>query len=60
MEMLAPCQQSGREMTRMNEVRTLLTGRGLVETPRWHDDRLYFSDGPRMRLSPSISPATAR
>ncbi len=27
-----------------NEVRTLLTGRGLVESPRWHDDRLYFSD----------------
>jgi sugar lactone lactonase YvrE len=29
---------------RMNEVRTLLTGRGLVESPRWHGDRLYFSD----------------
>jgi sugar lactone lactonase YvrE len=28
----------------MNDVRTLLTGRGLVESPRWHDDRLYFSD----------------
>jgi sugar lactone lactonase YvrE len=28
----------------MNGVRTLLTGRGLVESPRWHDDRLYFSD----------------
>jgi len=25
-------------------VRTLLTGRGLVESPRWHGDRLYFSD----------------
>jgi sugar lactone lactonase YvrE len=25
-------------------VRTLLAGRGLVESPRWHDDRLYFSD----------------
>jgi sugar lactone lactonase YvrE len=23
---------------------TLLTGRGLVESPRWHDGRLYFSD----------------
>lgn len=21
-----------------------MTGRGLVESPRWHDDRLYFSD----------------
>lgn len=31
-------------MTRMNEIRTLLTGRGLVESPRWHGDRLYFSD----------------
>jgi sugar lactone lactonase YvrE len=28
----------------MNEIRTLLTGRGLVESPRWHGDRLYFSD----------------
>jgi sugar lactone lactonase YvrE len=28
----------------MNEVRTLLTGRGLVESPRWNGDRLYFSD----------------
>jgi sugar lactone lactonase YvrE len=28
----------------MGEVRTLLTGRGLVESPRWHDGRLYFSD----------------
>lgn len=28
----------------MNGVRTLLTGRGLVESPRWHGDRLYFSD----------------
>jgi sugar lactone lactonase YvrE len=27
-----------------NEIRTLLTGRGLVESPRWHGDRLYFSD----------------
>ncbi len=25
-------------------VRTLVTGRGLVESPRWHDGRLYFSD----------------
>jgi len=28
----------------VSEVRTLLTGRGLVESPRWHADRLYFSD----------------
>jgi len=28
----------------MNEVRTLLTGRGLVESPRWHAGRLYVSD----------------
>ena len=28
----------------MSQVRTLLTGRGLVESPRWHGDRLYFSD----------------
>jgi len=29
---------------RMNDVQTLLTGRGLVESPRWHGDQLYFSD----------------
>jgi sugar lactone lactonase YvrE len=28
----------------MSGVRTLLTGRGLLESPRWHGDRLYFSD----------------
>jgi sugar lactone lactonase YvrE len=28
----------------MNQVRTLLVGRGLVESPRWHGGRLYFSD----------------
>jgi sugar lactone lactonase YvrE len=28
----------------MNGVRILLTGLGLVESPRWHGDRLYFSD----------------
>ena len=28
----------------MNAVGTLVTGQGLVESPRWHDDRLYFSD----------------
>jgi sugar lactone lactonase YvrE len=27
-----------------NETRVLLAGRGLVESPRWHGDRLYFSD----------------
>ena len=25
-------------------IRTLLAGRGLLESPRWHGDRLYFSD----------------
>jgi sugar lactone lactonase YvrE len=28
----------------MNELRALLSDRGLVESPRWHRDRLYFSD----------------
>jgi sugar lactone lactonase YvrE len=27
-----------------SELRPLLTGRGLVESPRWHGERLYFSD----------------
>jgi sugar lactone lactonase YvrE len=28
----------------MSEIHTLVTGRGLLESPRWHGDRLYFSD----------------
>jgi sugar lactone lactonase YvrE len=28
----------------MNGLQTLLTGRGLLESPRWHVDRLYVSD----------------
>ena len=28
----------------VSEIRTLVTGRGLVESPRWHDGRLYYSD----------------
>jgi sugar lactone lactonase YvrE len=28
----------------LSGLRTLLTGRGLVESPRWHGDSLYFSD----------------
>jgi sugar lactone lactonase YvrE len=28
----------------MEGCRVLVTGRGLVEAPRWHDGRLYFSD----------------
>ncbi|HEY7486081.1 MAG TPA: SMP-30/gluconolactonase/LRE family protein [Streptosporangiaceae bacterium] len=28
----------------MNEVQVLMSGRGLVESPRWHGDRLWFSD----------------
>src|SRR6476646_8486 len=31
-------------MMEPNGLRTLLTGRGLLESPRWHGDRLYFSD----------------
>ena len=28
----------------MSRVRTLRAGLGLVESPRWHEGRLYFSD----------------
>jgi sugar lactone lactonase YvrE len=28
----------------MGEIRTLLSGRGLVESPRWHGDKVYVSD----------------
>src|ERR1700746_535230 len=31
-------------MMEPNGPQTLLTGRGLLESPRWHGDRLYFSD----------------
>ena len=28
----------------MTELRTLMTGLSFGESPRWHDDRLWFSD----------------
>ncbi len=31
-------------------LRTLLDGRGLVESPRWHGDALFFSDSHRRQL----------
>ena len=40
------------------KVRTLLSGRGLLESPRWHGDRLYFSDwsaGEVLALGPGAS-----
>ena len=44
-----------------NLLQTLVTGRGLVESPRWHGDRLYFSDwSDRRGHCASISPAEAR
>jgi sugar lactone lactonase YvrE len=33
-----------RDVMTANEVRELLSGRGLVESPRWHEGRLFFSD----------------
>ncbi|MFA1537655.1 SMP-30/gluconolactonase/LRE family protein [Actinomadura monticuli] len=41
----------------MTEVRTLLDGRGLVESPRWHGDRLYFSDWSAGEVV-AVDPAT--
>src|SRR5260370_36187014 len=41
----ASCGAARREgCDAMNGVRVLLDGRGLVESPRGHGDRLYFSD----------------
>ena len=40
----------------MNDLRTLMTGRGLVESPRWHAGRLYFCDwtaGEVLALDPA-------
>ena len=31
-------------MTGPGDCRVLVTGRGLIEAPRWHEGRLYFSD----------------
>ncbi|WP_406327147.1 SMP-30/gluconolactonase/LRE family protein [Streptomyces sp. NBC_00203] len=42
---------------RMNEVRTLLGGRGLVESPRWHGGRLYVSDWTAGEVV-AVDPAT--
>jgi sugar lactone lactonase YvrE len=33
----------------MSEPQTLMTGIAFGESPRWHDDRLWFSDWPRGR-----------
>jgi sugar lactone lactonase YvrE len=35
---------TGGTVMTMNGMRALVTGRGLVESPRWHGDRLNFSD----------------
>jgi hypothetical protein len=35
---------TGGTVMTMNGMRALVTGRGLVESPRWHADRLNFSD----------------
>src|SRR5215475_6239801 len=39
-----PAGVPGRLWVTMNGIRMLLSGRGLLESPRWHGDRLYFSD----------------
>ncbi|MET8135688.1 SMP-30/gluconolactonase/LRE family protein [Streptomyces sp. NPDC005251] len=44
---------------RMYEVRTLLEGHGLVESPRWHGDRLYFSDWTEGEVL-ALDPASGR
>jgi hypothetical protein len=49
-------------MTTASGIRTLVTGRGLVEAPRWHDGRLYFSDwdaGEVLAVDPSAGGGTA-
>jgi hypothetical protein len=38
----------------------LMTGIAIGESPRWHENRLWFSDWGLRRLLPSISPARAR
>src|SRR5689334_10236356 len=37
---------------------TLVDGRGLLESPRWHDDRIYFSDWSSGEVI-AVDPATA-
>ncbi|MET8857462.1 SMP-30/gluconolactonase/LRE family protein [Streptomyces sp. NPDC004579] len=43
----------------MDETRTLIEGRGLVESPRWHEGRLYFSDWTAGEVL-AIDPADGR
>src|SRR5262245_66371011 len=43
--MRALCVRTGRRaVVLMSQGRTRLGGRGLVASPRWHGERLYFSD----------------
>lgn len=44
---------------RMRDVRTLLEGRGLLESPRWHGDRLFLSDWSAGEVL-ALDPATGR
>jgi sugar lactone lactonase YvrE len=40
----AAAQAYREDVMNMSGIRTLLTQRGLLESPRWHGDQLYFSD----------------
>jgi sugar lactone lactonase YvrE len=47
----------------MQEPQVLVAGRGLVEAPRWHDGRLYFSDwsaGEVIAADPGYTEVVAR
>ena len=41
-------------MMEPNGLRTLLTGRGLLESPRWHGDRLAMSRLPKAPAAPRL------
>ena len=41
--------------TPMPEPRVLVDGLAYVESPRWHEDRLWFAHWERARSLPSIS-----
>jgi sugar lactone lactonase YvrE len=40
----------------MQRVKTLLTGLAMGESPRWHDDRLWFSDWGAQEIIPDRLP----
>ncbi len=48
------------KVTPQFELKTLMTGLAMGESPRWHDGRLWFSDWGLRKLSQSMQMAKVR